>query len=344
MEIFANTPEQEKQDYYEVTADRKGLPKNIIEKDFWVCWTLDQLFSLPKIGEHLIFKGGTSLSKAYQLIERFSEDLDISIDKKFFGFIEDRNPENTSSKKKQQTFIRELADRCADFVQNELRSELVSQFSRALHSIREDWYIEIDVTDADKQTLLFYYPTLSQKIMGAYIRPAVKIELGARGAGNPVNVCNISPFVQEDILDSHMILSVKIKTLAAERTFWEKATILHMYTNWPQGRAVPLRQSRHFFDFYRLITSDIKNLAVQDAHLLQKVVEHKKIYFRSGWANYDNAKKGSLNLMPQDTVVLKSLENDYVQMKEMFYGEPVSWNNIIAEIKKFELKFNKVWN
>jgi hypothetical protein len=340
LDSFANKPEIDKQVYYEFTADKKGLPKNIIEKDFWVCWSLKQLFSLPDIGEHLIFKGGTSLSKAYQLIERFSEDIDISIDKKYLGFIESRDPENSSSKKKQQALIKDLADECSYFVQNKLKSELDSQFSRELNSIDVDWKIEIDSSDIDQQTLLFYYPTLSQKTIDAYIRPAVKIELGARGAGNPFNICNISPFIKEDIPDAHTISTVQVKTLAAERTFWEKATILHMYANWPENKILPLRQSRHFFDFYKLIKSNIRNLAAQDVRLLKDVAEHKKIYFRAGWANYDNAKKGTLNLTPQK-IVLKSLENDYIQMKEMFYGEQVSWDNIITEIKKFESEFNK---
>ncbi len=341
MEVFANKPEIDKQAYYELTADKKSLPKNIIEKDFWVCWTLKQLFNLPDIAEHLIFKGGTSLSKAYRIIERFSEDIDISIDKKYLGFTDGRDPENASSKKKQRALIKELTDKCSFFVQNELRNKLTSQFSRDLDYADVDWNIEIDPTDVDKQTLLFYYPTTSQKTINAYIRPAVKIELGARGAGNPFNICNITPFIKEVLPDEHIISTVQIKTLAAERTFWEKATILHMYANWLENKSLPLRQSRHFFDFYKLAKSNIKKLALQDVSLLKSVADHKKIYFRAGWANYDRAKKGTLNLIPQH-IVLRALENDYIQMKEMFYGEPVSWDNIISEIKKFESEFNKI--
>lgn len=341
MDNFANLPESDKQAYYEFTADKKGLPKNIIEKDFWVCWTLKQLFSLSDIGENLIFKGGTSLSKAYQLIERFSEDIDISIDKKYLGFIEDRDPENASSKKKQQTLIKELAEECSGFVQNKLKNKLDSQFLEELNSTDIDWYIEVDPSDVDRQTLLFYYPTLSQNTFDSYIRPAIKIELGARGAGNPFNVCKISPFIKEDIPDEQFTSTIKIKTLAAERTFWEKATILHMYANWPENKVLPLRQSRHFFDFYKLVKSNIKHITAQDVSLLENVAEHKKIYFRAGWANYDNARKGTLNLIPPH-IVLKALENDYKQMKEMFYGEPVSWDKVISEIKKFESEFNSI--
>ncbi|KTC75373.1 hypothetical protein Lbir_0518 [Legionella birminghamensis] len=339
MNNFANLPESEKQAYYEFTADKKGLPEYIIEKDFWVCWSLKQLFLLSDIGENLIFKGGTSLSKAYQLIERFSEDIDISIDKKYLGFIEERDPEQVSSKKKQQALIKELAVECSEFVQNKLKNEIVSQFSKELKSVDVNWYIEIDPSDVDRQTLLFYYPTLSKPTTDSYIRPAVKIELGARGAGNPFNICNISPFIKEDITDANLTSSIEIKTLSAERTFWEKATILHMYANWPENKPLPLRQSRHFFDFYKLIKSNIKQIAARDLSLLENVVEHKKIYFRAGWANYDDARKGSLNLIPSSEM-LKAFENDYRLMKEMFYGEPVSWDEIISQIKNFETEFN----
>ena len=195
MDTFANKSEQDKQMYYEFTADKKGLPKNIIEKDFWVCWTLKQLFNLPRIGEHLTFKGGTSLSKAYQLIERFSEDIDISIDKKYLGFIEDRDPDNVLSKKKQQKLIKELADACAFFVRDILKNDLNSTFSKALSFVEAEWSIEVDSADIDGQTLLFYYPTLTSTIIDTYIRPSIKIELGARGAGNPFNICKISPFI-----------------------------------------------------------------------------------------------------------------------------------------------------
>jgi len=339
LEVFAKMPEIDKQAYYEFSADKKGLPKHIIEKDFWVCWTLKQLFALPDIGEQLIFKGGTSLSKAYHLIKRFSEDIDISIDKKYLGFIGERDPEGVSSNKKQQILIRELADTCSCFVQNKLKEELYSQFSRELNSTKMNWHLDIDTVDVDRQTLLFYYPTLSPKTNDTYVRSIVKIEFGARGAKDPYNICNISPFMMEEIADSKIMSSVKIKTLAAERTFWEKATILHMYANWPTNKIVPLRQSRHFFDFYKLLQSDIKTHAMDDLNLLKRVAEHKKIYFRAGWANYENAKEGSLTLIPPDAI-LHALENDYRQMKEMFYGHAISWSEIILQIKNFQSAFN----
>jgi predicted nucleotidyltransferase component of viral defense system len=97
MNNFARKSEEDKQAYFELASDRKGLSEKIIEKDFWVCWTLKKLFALPEIGEYLIFKGGTSLSKAYKIIERFSEDIDISIDKSYFGMTGERDPEIATS-------------------------------------------------------------------------------------------------------------------------------------------------------------------------------------------------------------------------------------------------------
>ena len=294
---------------------------------------------MPEIGQHLIFKGGTSLSKAYKVIERFSEDIDISIDKKYLGANGESDPEIAPSKKKQQALIKKLSATCKSFVQTELIHKLKQTFSQSLGSTNSPWSIEVDTTDVDGQSILFYYPSQKKNTLNSYIKPAVKIELGARGAGNPTNLCPITPFIEELIPDILTEKSVQIKTLAAQRTFWEKATILHMYSHWPENKILPERQSRHFFDFYKLIQSDIKNLAISAPKLLTRVAEHKKIYYRAGWANYDSAAKGTLCLTSNQTV-LKILEKDYKKMHAMFYGNEVKWGIIISGIKNFENEFN----
>ena len=191
MDQFARRSEADKQAYFELAADRKGLSKEIIEKDFWVCWTLKQLFNLSDIGQHLIFKGGTSLSKAYNVIERFSEDIDISIDKAYLGHSHDRDPETAPSSKKQQALIKELSSTCRKFVGSKLINQLNQNITQSLKSIDAPWKLELDSADKDGQSILFYYPTQHKKIYSNYVQPAVKIELGARGAGNPTNICNI---------------------------------------------------------------------------------------------------------------------------------------------------------
>lgn len=274
VDQFANKTDSDKQAFFELASDRKGLPEQIIEKDFWVCWTLKQLFSLPSIGDNLIFKGGTSLSKAYNLIERFSEDIDISINKNYLGFTSERDPELAPSNKKQQLLIKNLSSACRDFVGNDLKTKLQELFSRALSDVRTPWDITIDPDDVDGQSLLFHYPTLKANHENDYIRRAVKIELGSRGGHEPTAIATIIPFIEELIPNTLIEPKIQIKTLAAERTFWEKATILHMYSHWPEMKKLPERQSRHFFDFYKLLQSDVRQSARNTPDLLHKVAKH----------------------------------------------------------------------
>lgn len=337
MDNFAHLHNEEKLAYIVATADAKGVSSLIVEKDFWVCWTLKRLFE-SRMKDHLIFKGGTSLSKVYGLIERFSEDIDISIDKEILGFGGDGSPEKAGSNKQIGKRLDALADRCSEFVCGECKPELEELIHQ--HLPKEfDWALEIDPDDLSGQTLLFKYPkALDDKRVG-YIRQAVKIEFGARADHWPAKEHQIEPFISEQYPDAMQNPTVQVLALKAERTFWEKATILHYYAHYPDHKNVPTRQSRHFYDFYRLIDSTLKNSAEKDQDLLARVAEHKSIYFRTKWASYDTAKKGSLKLIPSERV-LKEMERDYRAMSEMFYGNVPSWREMIASIEQFEKLFN----
>ena len=132
---------------------------------------------------------------------------------------------------------------------------------------------------------------------------------------------------------------VSVRVLTAKRTFWEKATILHMYAHLPESKPVPKRQSRHYYDFYRLLNSPFKAEALSELSLLDRVGEHKGIYFRAGWARYELAKKGSLRLLPEERVH-KEMRRDYEAMREMFFGRVPDWDKIVESIKSFEKEFN----
>lgn len=161
MDPFAQLPSEEKQPYFEVTAAKLGLSQDIIEKDFWVCWILNKLFSSASCKYDLLFKGGTSLSKVYKIIERFSEDIDISINKSYFGYTQESDPETAPSKKKQQQILSNISADCREYVQNTLLTELKTIFSEVLSSHNKAWKLEIDADDADGQTLLFIIPVLA---------------------------------------------------------------------------------------------------------------------------------------------------------------------------------------
>ena len=177
-------PQDERELFFRAAIDIKNMPFEIIEKDYWVVWVLKRLFSLEKMKPYLTFKGGTSLSKVYGLIDRFSEDIDLSIEREFFGFGEPHNPENAPSKKKQNAIIDNLSKACSNYVQTEMLASLKETFAAELGTT-DGWQIFSDPEDPDAQTLLFEYPSNTSKT--GYIRPLVKIEIGARSEHWPVS-------------------------------------------------------------------------------------------------------------------------------------------------------------
>lgn len=201
----------------------------------------------------------------------------------------------------------------------------------------KDWQLIIDSEDPDGQTLLFKYP--SNSTAGNYIRPFVKIEMGARSEHWPTSQKKITSYAKEALDEKIPDDEIEIRVLNAERTFWEKATILHQYSHLPIEKKLPLRLSRHFYDFFQLLNSDIKDKALSDLSLLERVAIHKSIYFASGWANFNTARKGTLVLTPPSRI-LNELEKDYSLMEPMFFRAIPAWNKILETIAKFEEEFN----
>ncbi len=191
----------------------------------------------------------------------------------------------------------------------------------------------------DPQALIFEYPNITPR--GDYIHQAVKIEMGARSEHWPVSDHKIQSFVKKTLAERVTETEFEIRVLNAERTFWEKATPLHQYAHLPDGKPLPPSLSRHLYDFFKLLNSPIKEKALSDLGLLNRVSDHKNIYFASAWANDDTARKGTLKLSPLGHV-LSELERDYELMADMFYGEigRPDWELILETIKAFEVEFN----
>lgn len=244
------------------------MPFEIIEKDYWVVWVLERLFSLVKMKSYLTFKGGTSLSKAYGLIDRFSEDIDLSIEREFFGFKALSDPENAPSKKKQRMILDNLSQACSNYVQTVMLDDLKDAIGTKLRT-NSDWRIFCDLEDPDSQTLLFEYP--SETSRAGYIRPLVKIEIGARSEYWPVSEHKIHSYAKEALKEKIHEPETLVRVLNAERTFWEKATILHQYSHLPEDKKLPPRISRHFYDFFRLLNSEVKEKALVETSLLERV-------------------------------------------------------------------------
>lgn len=314
------------------TAINKGITKEIIEKDFWVCLMLDYLFTKSKYKNILTFKGGTSLSKGFNIINRFSEDIDLILDWTALG-VGEVEPLNDRSNTKQDLFNKSLNTKAEEFIANELLSDIKESLSKLLKT-----EIEIAVDEKEKQVINFYYPKIYSN-PNDYIKQYVRLEIGPLAAWTPSINVNISPYVCESMPTIFEIKNTKVLTVAPERTFWEKATILHREANRPQEKLMPIRYARHYYDLYMFSKTEYLLSALKSKDLLEKVVKFKTKFYRDNWANYDECLQSNLKLVPPD-YRLKELEKDYTQMQEMFYGEIPTLSEILEQLKTVEKLIN----
>ncbi|NNN05686.1 MAG: nucleotidyl transferase AbiEii/AbiGii toxin family protein [Elusimicrobia bacterium] len=345
MDKIARLPAHDRAELFRAAALQRGtiLP-TLIEKDFWVCWTLKRVFALENPSAGLIFKGGTSLSKVYQVTDRFSEDVDLTFDRGALGYGGDNDPAKAGSGKKTGKKLDELSAACRKMISHEFMPRLEKAFAAALGSppATGNWQIALAADDPDLQTILFRYPvgiTENDDPAARYLRPAVRLEFGARGEQWPAEDGTVTPYAAEIIPKPFTEPSCRVKVLAAQRTFWEKATILHAYYYWPEGKDFPQRQSRHYFDLAKLHEKGIGAKALADLELLKSVARHKSIFFRSAAAQYDKAVPGSLNLVPPATR-RKELADDYAKMREMIFGDVPPLDHIFDVLAALERTIN----
>src|ERR1043165_7341133 len=348
MDTVAALPTAERIELFQESANKRGVSRQIIEKDFWVCWTLKRLFQLPDLSTHLIFKGGTSLSKIFHAIERFSEDIDISIDRGYLGFDGKKDPENIESRSKQKKTINQLRDVCSTKVNEEILPQLITAAEKVLgppiNGEQQIWKITPYERDPDGQSLVFAYPTdVEEGVVeeNQYVKPSVLIEFGARADPWPAEEYPITPYAAEDFPQYFEEPSHTIKVLAAERTFWEKATLLHSEYHRPEEKATADSISRHYYDLHERTKSEFAKRSLAQLELLKHVVEHKKIFFLRGSDNYDEALAGQLHMVPVEAR-LTALRRDYEKMQRdrMFFGEVPTLEEILESLKELEARIN----
>lgn len=315
-----------------------GLQAVSVEKDFWVCWTLCELFTHPDIGEHLTFKGGTSLSKAWKLIQRFSEDIDIIVDKEILGFDGDAAPDKAPSNKQRKARLENLMESCRLWVQGTLQPALTKRLEAALGET--GWKLEVDPDMSDGQCLLFHYPSVFPVDSAGYVRPVVKIELGARSDDWPHEPKSIQPYVTElfPALDPETAFTVRV--LAAERTFWEKACLLHEETFRPVGKPRKIRMARHYYDLWCLLQAGVGERALADTALFQRVAEHRELFFRYSWVDYTTHKPGTFRLVPPATHRPNWNADYQAMLGPMFFGETPTFEEMMTAASEFEQTFN----
>ncbi|MCL5279435.1 MAG: nucleotidyl transferase AbiEii/AbiGii toxin family protein [Planctomycetes bacterium] len=310
----------------------------IIEKDFWVCWTLHRIYAVLKFQPELIFKGGTSLSKAYNAIERFSEDVDLCLSRRHLGFTDSRDPEEEGiSKKESRRRIEALTEACQAAIRDRLLPDLRTDFTSALGT--GGWSVELDAIDP--QTIIFTYPRSEPgSRLPAAIRPAIRLEMGARSDDWPAEDREIRSYAAEAFpVAFEVVDSCRVHVLDARRTFWEKATLLHAESHRPAGSTGADRLSRHYYDVYQLSRQDIGRQALDRIDLLERVVAHKQLFFSSAWSHFETAMPGSLHLVPP-AGRMSALEGDYTRMREMIFGAAPPWDEIIQGLRELEERIN----
>lgn len=319
----------------EVAAARTGRPVHLLEKDIWVVWALSAMYSSP-LARTLTFKGGTSLSKAYRVINRFSEDIDLTCDIRELvpDLLRDGNPipHSASQERKITSAVRaRLPAWIETSVKPVIEKTLVASGMQA----------SLAMSGKDNEKLLIRYPAL--KAGTGYSAPSIQLEFGARATGEPSQIhpvtCDIASVIEEVAFPSAYPV-----VMAAERTFWEKATAAHVYCR--QGRLHGERYSRHWYDLAAIARSTHFASAINARELAQQVAAHKSMFFaekdaRGARIDYFPAVAGALQLVPGGDS-LAALEQDYAAMLEdglLALGQP-DFNEVMKSCQVIEARIN----
>jgi len=324
MERVARWEQGDRNDLFQETAARKGMSPAIVEKDFWVCWTLGRLFASDELAPKIMFKGGTSLSKVFGLIERFSEDIDLILD---WAEVTAEDPFARRSKTKQDKFNKQTIEASRAYIADRMIPELESLLGDVCH---------VSAFEDEPDVIHVVYPA---SFADAYLRTEVLLEVGPLAQWTPNDSYEIVPYAAEAFPEQFEEPRCRVQAVHAERTFWEKATILHREAYRQAGDSVPLRTSRHYYDLAQMTGASVKETALADLALLQGVVDFKTKFYPQAWARYDLARPGTLKLIPPDHV-LKEIERDYAAMEAMISGEIPAFDHILRTLCGLEDEIN----
>lgn len=335
--------QQDRQELFTLAARRVGIAEQSVEKDFWVCWTLDTLFHARREGApRLLFKGGTSLSKAFGLINRFSEDIDITVFREDLGEPISIDDLEQMSGKKRQAKLDEIRAACQQYLKEDLRPELEALLLEAVGDNQDERCgVSLDDADPDGQTLLVRYPT--GLAADSYVRSEVRIECGAKSALDPHVNTTLRPYIADDLADADLTVA-DVTTIQPTRTFWDKVVIVHGLRGWFENRG-ELRQegqriSRHYYDLHVMLDTDAGGEALADLALGAECVRHARMFFNRPDFNLDTAIPGSFEVIPIDKM-RDALRRDYSAMAGMIIGTAPAFDDVLASIDTLESRLNK---
>ncbi len=312
-----------------------GISAKAIEKDWWVTLSLKLVFNTPN-AKHFAFKGGTSLSKGWQLIDRFSEDIDISLSSEAVGI--------AYAEKPSKTFVEQLRRAGCSFTSNELLEALKTEFRNSqvpqnLYSIEAE-PVRADMPDKDPQTLYVNYVSLFDP--NPYLPDRVKIEFSVRSLKEPSIKRSMGSLLVTHFPNENYIEEIfEVLTIQPQRTLIEKILLLHEeYNRDDRAKTRTERMSRHYYDLFQLSRQDFSSVTLKDSKFIEEIIEHRKYYSRLKRFDYSTLKRGSIRIIPSDDV-LNALVQDYeIMREEMIYGNPPAFEEIIQAMKNLQDKIN----
>lgn len=328
MHRFYQLPGSDKVEILRQTGEQAGLPAYAVEKDWWVVQTLTVLFGL-EIGPYLVFKGGTSLSKAWGLIGRFSEDIDLAVDRSFFGFAGDLS-------KNQRTKLRKEAN---TYITTVIYPRLERSFRESGLTAVTVELEEIKSSDQDPVIINIHYPFVIES--PGYLLPRIQIEIGCRSLHEPHTMRPILSLVDEVFPNLSFSLSpVQIPAVNPERTFLEKMFLLHEEFQRPNEKRRVNRLSRHLYDVFLLAQTPFADKALDNQELYQTIVHHRQTFTRLGGVDYSFHQPSTVNPIPPQSH-WKDWEADYRTMREqMIYGASPGFKELILGVEELRKRMN----
>jgi hypothetical protein len=324
MKTLALRPAAERREVFSATATAMSITPAAAEKDFWLCWVLMQLFEVPELAACLRFKGGTCLSKCFNLIQRFSEDIDLILD---WTQVTQSDPLAQRTKTQQDKLNQQINSQSQAFIAQIILPALSAVITPVC---------SLAIDAEDPHTINIQYPA---EFAAGYLRPQIRLEIGALASMMPMGIYSVTPYAAEKFPHLFVQPSIKVSAIKPERTFWEKLTILHAEAHRPETKPMPPRYSRHYYDAYQLAINPSVNHALSDLTMLQQVVEFKQRFYPSGWANYETAVAGTFKLTPSEHHLLK-LKQDYKDMGEMIFGKKPTFEDMLETLAAVEQQIN----
>lgn len=328
MDKVASLSQRDRSDLFAETATAMRTTPAIVEKDFWVVWVLSRVFATADLARILKFKGGTSLSKVFGLIGRFSEDIDLILD---WREVVQEDPNAERSKNKQNAFNEQTNAKAQEYID----AVLLPQVQGCVGDL-----CTCSIDAENLHAINIRYPAAFDD---DYLRPEILLEIGPLASWLPSEVFSIQPYAAQYFPQVFEKPTCSVPTILAERTFWEKATILHQEAHRQADKSIPPRYSRHYYDLARLALSDVKQIALTNLDILEAVVVFKQKFYPSGWAQYDLAKPPTLKLVPPETRFAE-LTRDYQAMQNMVFDKALNFDEVMQTLIALEKEINALGN